>query len=144
MPRRAVRGLSTVLVIAVLATLGALTVPAVGLVTAAIGEDSRALDHRGAKQAAAAGVEWGRYRVAIPVAPACVAAQTLAGLPPTVGRHTVTVRCTVSAPLVEGAATLRRYRIEATACNQPAAGACPNPVPGGGYVQARVVAFVER
>ena len=125
LPRRPVRGLSTVLVIAVLATLGALTVHAVGLVNAAIGDDSRALDHRRATQAAAAGVEWGRYRAAIPALPVCAAAQTLAGLPATLGNHTVTVRCTVNGPFVEGATTLRRYRIEATACNQPAAGACP-------------------
>lgn len=35
------------------------------------------------------------------------------------------------------------YRLTATACNQPAAGACPNPAPGVDYVERLVQAAVE-
>lgn len=141
---RPVRGASSMLVIAVLATLGALTVHAVGLVQGALAGDALAVDHRRAAQAAAAAAEWGRYRAAIPAVAVCAATQNLAGLPATLGNHTVTVRCTVSGPYNEGGPALRRYRIEATACNQPSGGFCPHPAPAADYVQQAAVAYVER
>ena len=145
MPRRAQRGVSSLLVLALLVTLGSLTVHAVGLVTSALGDDSRALAQARAAEAAAAGVEWGRYRVRVAPLPLCTAAQSITTLPGALQPFTVTVRCSVSGPYSEGAGPLRRYRVAATACNQPAGGACPNPaLPGANYVQHSAVANLER
>jgi MSHA biogenesis protein MshP len=57
---------------------------------------------------------------------------------------TVSMTCLARGPYTEGAATLRRYFLTATACNQPAGGTCPNPAPGADYVERQVSAEVER
>ena len=53
----------------------------------------------------------------------------------------VTVTCT-RAQTTEAGATVSIYRLIATACNRPAAGACPG-TPGGSYVERQVTATVE-
>jgi len=141
--QRGVSIISAILLIVLLTGLGAVIV-AVGQVQSA----AAGLDVAGSRagHAAQAGIEWGKYQVLIPAAPVCPAAFPLAGLPGSLAPYTVTVTCAVSGPYTEGAATLSRYTITATACNQPAAGACPNPAPAPGpsYVERQLTAQVER
>ncbi len=119
-----------------------------------------ALDVQGVRayQAARSGLEWGMYQVQAtsaynfsygspatavgavgPNARACTgasgsfvpAATTLAGF-------TVTVACDQSVPAIAGEPLV--YTVTATACNQPASGACPNMTnPGGNYIERRLV-----
>lgn len=95
-----------------------------------------------AYQSARAGIEWGVFnfrRNATCAAPASfVPGGTLAGF-------TVTVECLLNEMVTtndESGATVIVRRIVATACNQPAAGACPNPVPGDNYVERRLSVVV--
>ncbi|MBL8342581.1 MAG: agglutinin biogenesis protein MshP [Rubrivivax sp.] len=142
---RPARGFASVLVIALLVTLSTLAVHTTGLVTAAIGDDTRALAEARAAEAAAAGLEWGRQRVAIPAVAVCTPAQTLVTLPGTLQPFAVTVRCAAGPPLVDGGTALRRYQLSATACNVPLAGACPNAATGSGdYVQRTLQVVVHR
>ena len=94
---------------------------------------SSQLDQQGTRayQAARAGIEWGIFRqvrggglCAIVDGKAVTSTNTFA-LPSssTLGAFTVTVRCT---PVPGMDATLARTVINATACNQPDSGACPN------------------
>lgn len=99
-----------------------------------------ALDLAGARVrlAAQAGIEWGAANAFN--AGACGAAHTLAT---TVNGMTVTVGCTTVASgntTEAGLGTI--YRIVATACNFPAAGACPGAA-GPNYVERRLEALVE-
>jgi MSHA biogenesis protein MshP len=142
--RRPARGASSLLLLMILVTLGGLTVHTVGLVTAALGDNSRALSHERAMQAAAAGLEWGRFRVSTGAAALCTPVQSINTLPGTLRAYTVTVRCTVAGPFNEGAAVRRLYRLSAVACLQAGAGGCPAAAAGADYVQARVVGVVER
>jgi MSHA biogenesis protein MshP len=133
--RRPARGMSSLLMLAILVTLGSLSVHAVGLITNALGDDARAVAEARAAEAAAAGLDWGRERVLR--APAvCTAAQSITTLPGTLAPYTVTVRCQVGAPVLDGGTSRRRFALTATACNQQSAGACPTAaVPNAGYVQ---------
>ncbi|MBI5719473.1 MAG: agglutinin biogenesis protein MshP [Burkholderiales bacterium] len=144
-PRRPERGVSSVLVLAILVTLGSLAVHATGLVTGALGDDSRAIAQARAAAAAEAGLEWGRHRVLVPATPVCTPALTLNALPGTLQGYAVTVRCTAGPLLTDGGAPLRRYQLVATACNLPAAGACPNAATAAGdYVQRTVQVVLHR
>lgn len=138
------RGVSGVMVIAVLVLLGGLSVYAVGLVTSVHDGTTRELAYARATLAAEAGLDWGRWRVRAAAAPLCAPAQTLTTLPGTLAPYAVTVRCTASGPFTEGAATVRVYRIDASACNLPAAGTCPNATASADYVQAGASALIER
>ena len=132
--------MSSLLMLGILVTLGALSVHAVGLVTSVLGDDSRALALARTSEAAAAGLEWGRERVARAGGPLCTAVQSINALPGALAPYTVTVRCTATAVAEAGIAA--RYLVTATACNETAAGTCPGPVnPGPDYVQ-RTVQFV--
>lgn len=143
-PRRSQRGLSALLVIAVLVLLGGLTTYSVGLVTSAQGGYGRELSFSRADSAARAGLDWGQYRVnALPV-PACTAAQSINTLPGQLRPFTVTVRCVANGPYTETALPVRTYQISATACSQPAAGACPNPAPGADYVERTHATLITR
>ncbi len=129
---------TAIFLVVVLASLGAAMVAAFNTQHTAV-----ALDVQGARayQAARAGIEWGVYQqlrnnscaanssFAMPAAYGAVAS-SLAGF-------TVTVSCR-SVPGPGGAAALTRRVIRATACNQAAGGACPNPTQSLDYVQ-RVV-----
>jgi MSHA biogenesis protein MshP len=118
-----------------------------------------ALDVQGVRayQAARAGMEWGAHRVLDPnnslnpatcsptVMPACPASPThLAGLPGSLAPFTVTVTCTMTADTTEGNRNVRVFTLVAEACNQPVAGACPNPAPAGDYVNRQLLASVSK
>lgn len=143
-PGRHQRGVSGVMVIAVLVLLGGLTTFAVGLVTSVQSSYARELSFARATQAAEAGLDWGRWRITAVPAPTCTAAQTLTTLPGTLLPYAVTVRCTLSGTFAEGPSTVRVYRIDSSACNLPAGGICPNPTASSDYVQATASAIVER
>jgi MSHA biogenesis protein MshP len=138
------RGFSGVLVIVVLVLLGGISTYAVGLVTSVHSAYARELSHARATQAAEAGLDWGRYRISAGAAATCTAAQSINTLPGTLQPYTVTVRCTASAVLSESGAALRAYRISATGCSQPLAGACPNVIGGTDYVERTVSTVVIR
>ncbi len=127
-------GVGLVTAIFLLVVLASLAIAIVSLSSAQ--QVSSALDTQGtlAYQAARAGGEIGTYRV-LRGGGTCLASDNIA-LPAgtSLGAFTVTVTCVKSTP----AAGLERYLVRATACSEPAAGACPNPNPGADYVQ-RVV-----
>ncbi len=132
---RSQRGLSALLVIAVLVLLGSVTAYAVRLVTTAQAGAARETAHARVVAAARAGLDWGRFRVQVPAVPQCTAAQSIGTLPGALAPYTVTVRCTAGAALQESGATVRAYRLSATACNRPAGGQCPNAAGGADYVE---------
>lgn len=99
-----------------------------------------ALDVDGARayQAARAGVEWG---VARALASNCVGSSNL----DTLNGVAITVTCAVQATgdaVEAGLGSL--YSITSTACNQPAAGACPGAAGPPNYVERRINVVVER
>jgi len=120
------RGMSSILMLALIVTLGTLAVHAAGLVSAASGDGTRALAQQRAAAAAQAGLEWGRLRASAMPAPLCAPLQNITTLPGTLQPYTVSVRCTAGPVLSDGGTPLRRYEVQATACNLPAGGACPN------------------
>ena len=138
------RGLSGILILAVLVVLGALLTYSIGLVTSVHSGFARELSFARATQAAEAGLDWGRFRVSNGAAALCLPAQTLTTLPGTLQPYAVTVRCTLSGSYSETGATVRRYRLTATACNLPLAGNCPNPVASADYVERQVSGLAER
>ena len=121
---------------------------------------SSAMDVEGerAYQAARSGIEWGVYQVqatpaynfsygtppvavgsANPNSRVCPASPTSFAFPataPTLSAFTVTVQCTAYPDTTYHGPTV--YQLIATACNQPAAGACPNASPGQGYIERQV------
>lgn len=117
-----------------------------------------ALDIQGVRayQAAKSGVEWGIYQVeatpaynfsygtpavavgnANPNTRACPASPaSFAPVAPTLAGFTVTVTCVASVDVNNGPTV---FRVVSTACNQPAAGACPNNAPTSpDYVERRI------
>ena len=117
-----------------------------------------ALDIQGVRayQAAKSGVEWGNYQIeatpaynfsygtpavavgnANPNTRACPASPaSFAPAAPTLAGFTVTVTCVVT---VDGNNGPTVFRVVSTACNQPAAGACPNNAPTSpDYVERRI------
>jgi MSHA biogenesis protein MshP len=116
-------------------------------------QSSQQLDVQGARayQAARAGIEWGAYQVLDPnatlgaaVLPACPVSPTnLTGLAGSLSVFTVTVTCTATTT-TEANRNVGAYRVIATACNQPSAGACPNPAPASGYVERQIDAVFSK
>lgn len=143
-PRTRQRGVSVILMIAVLVLLGGIMVYAVGLVTSAQSGYSREIASGRAEAAAQAGLDWGRFRASIPALPVCAAAQSINTLPGTLAGYTVTVRCTASGPYSEGGTPVTHYRLVATACNRPQAGQCPNATASADYVERTLSGFVMR
>jgi MSHA biogenesis protein MshP len=117
-----------------------------------------ALDIQGVRayQAAKSGVEWGIYQVeatpaynfsygtpavavgnANPNTRACPASPaSFAPAAPTLAGFTVTVTCAATVDVNNGPTV---FRVVSTACNQPAAGACPNNAPTSpDYVERRI------
>jgi MSHA biogenesis protein MshP len=118
-------------------------------------EKASVLDLQGAQayQAARAGVEWGAYQLlrdsAGAFATACDGAsyaapirQNLSGLAGSLGSFTASVECG-SASFTETANTFRVYQLRVTACNMPAAGACPGAV-GPTYVERQLQVVISR
>lgn len=146
---------SAIFILVVLAALGAFIVNV--STTQQIGS---ALDIQGVRayHAARAGIDWGIFRVqstaaynfsygpgpgpvgtASPNTRACPASPaSFVSAAPTLGGFTLTVTCLATADPGGGPTT---YTIVSTACNQPAAGACPNITnPGTDYVERRLEA----
>lgn len=117
-----------------------------------------ALDIQGVRayQAAKSGVEWGIYQIeatpaynfsygtpavavgnANPNTRACPASPaSFAPAAPTLAGFTVTVTCAATVDVNSGPTV---FRVVSTACNQPAAGACPNNAPTSpDYVERRI------
>lgn len=123
--------LTAIFILVVLAVLGA------AMVTVSTNQQTgSAQDIQGARayQAARAGLEWALYKVstgaACPASPTSFqpAATTMSGF-------TVTVTCGAGSSF--GGPTV--YSVVATACNQPAAGACPNTAsPTALYIERRL------
>lgn len=133
--RRRSRGVSLVTAIFLLIVLSGIGAAVVSLTTAQ--HTSSAYDVLGARayEAARSGVDFAMYDLAINKR--CVTSNL--ALPATLAGFTVTVQCVQTQMLMaDGSTDLKPVRITATACNQPAGGACPNPAPGADYVQ-RVV-----
>lgn len=105
-----------------------------------------AADVRGSRAALAAqaGVEWGSFRLLRDNSCAASSSFNAGG---SLAEFTVTVACqpagTAGANDEGGSAVLVR-RIVATACSQPAAGACPNPAPDNNYVERQFSSVVVR
>lgn len=141
----------------VLWLLGAVIVAVSGLQQSAAALDARGVQ---AYAAARAGIEWAAYHVLDPertanpascdpvVLPDCPGAggvATLSGLAGSLAPYTVTVQCTLQpANATEGRRQIRTYVVQATACNEPTAGACPGAAPGAGYVERRIVATLSK
>lgn len=133
--RRRSRGVSLVTAIFLLVVLSGIGAAVVTLSTAQ--HTSSTYDVLGARayEAARSGVDYGMYDWFI--TKRCT--NTNLALPATLASFTVTVQCTqTQLVMADGTTTLTAVRITATACNQPAGGACPNGAPGPDYVQ-RVV-----
>lgn len=145
---------SAIFILIVLAALGAFVVN-----ISTNQQIGSVLDVQGVRtyQAAKAGIEWGLYRIQStpaynfsygpppdmvvgkihPNQRACPAATT-SFIPsaPTLSGFTVTVTCTATPDGVGGPTV---YTLTSTACNQPAAGACPNTAPTSShYVERRI------
>lgn len=91
-----------------------------------------------AHAAARAGAEWGLYNS---LRNNACAASTSIALGGSLAGYTATVTCTRSA-FNEGGATVNMDTIVANACNQPAAGACPNNAPAANYVERQMTVTV--
>lgn len=134
MPARGFSLISAIFLLLVLSALGA----AMMMITTT-SQVSSAQDVQGERAylAARAGVEWGLYQqLRLNACAANVSFALPAGT--TLSNFTVSVRC-LKTPGANSA--LDRYTLTATACNQPAAGACPHAASANDpeYVQ-RVVA----
>ncbi len=136
------RGFSIITAIFLIVVLAALGAFAVSMFR--VQQSSAAFDELGTRgyQAAQAGIEWGAWQVLRPVVASCTAATNLA-LPGSLVLFTVTVNC-ISTTHTEASNVVNIYQLTATACNQPAGGACPNPAPGPDYVERQVQGAVER
>jgi MSHA biogenesis protein MshP len=142
--------ISAILLIVLLAGLGAVAVSVNSAQNDAGGLDVQGLR---ANQAAQAGIEWGSYQVMLPpynpavAPPACPAATNLV-LPGSLAGFVASVTCVQSGTYTDGAGQTNHatYRLTATACNLPAAGTCPNPAaaPGTGYVERQITSLVQR
>jgi len=131
--QRGVSLVAAIFLVVVLAFLAVAIVTVTSTQQAAYG-----LDVQGTRayQAARSGVEWGLHRqlrsaALCPVANGASSTTSFA-MPAntTLSPYTVSVTCTTT---VLGA--LKRYRMRSVACNQPAAGACPNANNSPDYVQ---------
>lgn len=139
------RGFSALMIIAVLLMVGAVVPFAVGLVTSVHDGHARALSFARATQAAQAGLDWGRWRIGNGAAATCSALQSINTLPGTLRPYTVSVRCTLAVSVSEGGVPVSAYRLVATACNQPLAGACPNAAStAADYVERSASTLVQR
>ena len=137
------QGVSVVLMLALIVLLGGMLVFTVSVSSSMHAGAAREIGAARAAQAAAAGLEGGRFRVRMGAAANCAAATNLT-LPLASGAHPVTVRCTLTGTHAEGAATVRTYQLTATACRPAAAGACPNAVVSSDYVEALATGSSER
>lgn len=127
-----------IFLLVILAALGAFLVTVSGLF-----QVGSALDLQGARayQAARAGIEWGAFQSLRNGA--CPAPTNLTFAGTGLADFTTTVVCTENS-YTEQSATVIVDQVSATACNQPAAGACPNAAPGSNYVERQISITVSR
>jgi len=146
---------TAVFLLVVLSLLGVFIVSVTGLQ-----QSSQQIDVLGVRayMAARAGIEWGAWQVLDPnndlpgfggtanLAPCPGVTTHLTGLGGSLSPFTVTVTCnaTINSPTTEGNRNVAAYLVIATACNQPAAGACPNPAPASGYVERQLQATLSK
>lgn len=122
-----------------LVVLGGLAAWLMRLTTATLAQEALELEGARAYQAAQAGMEAGIYAAR---SGSCTAQTlTFAGQ---LARFTASVACTAHNS-EEGGVTLNFYEISSIACNQPAAGHCPNATPTlPEYAERHIHATVER
>jgi MSHA biogenesis protein MshP len=137
------RGFSVVLMLALIVLVGGMLAYTVSLGSTMHASMAQEIAAARASRAAQAGLEWGRFRIRMGAAPNC-AATTHLNLPLASGAMPVTVRCTLTGTHTEGAATVRTYRLSATACRPAAAGSCPNAAGSGDYVEQVASGSAER
>jgi MSHA biogenesis protein MshP len=127
-------GFAIVTAIFIIVALAALAAAIVSLVRTQ--QTGSTLDTEGARayRAARAGVEWGANNSLRNNT--CTAATSFA-LGGTLGAYTATVTC-LRSQHNEAGTTVNIDTIVATACNQPAAGNCPNPAPGAAYAERQI------
>lgn len=153
-------GIAIVTAIFLLVALAGLAAAVVTLTTAQQSGTAQDMQGMRAYQAARAGIEWALYTAQQsglnPPRPALTfnctsSAQSVTrnvALPANTTLSAFTVTLVISCDsLVAGIAggdandmTAAHVKITATACNQPAAGACPNLAPGADYVQRVITA----
>lgn len=136
------RGFSIITAIFLIVVLAALGAFAVGMFR--VQQMTAALDELGARgyQAAQTGIDWGAWQV-LRGAGTCAGATGNLALPGSLSSFTVSVACSSSLHH-EAGTDMTIFQLTATACNQPAGGACPNPAPGPDYVERQVTGAVER
>lgn len=136
-------GVGLVTAIFLLVVLAGLAVALVSISSAQ--HTASALDIQGVRayQAARAGIEWGLYQNMRTPGQQCLPSASFP-LPATstLKDFAVTVNCVKIAAPSGGDASLARFVITATACNQPAAGACPNPGNSPDYVERQLVVTI--
>lgn len=137
------RGFSAVLMIGLIVLVAGMLSYAATVTSAAHDSTAREIASARVTQAARSGLEWGQFRVRPGVVPTCAANSNIT-LSYSSGNIAVTVTCTPSGPYTEGAASVSRYQITATACNPAAGGACPNGAGGSEYVEAQTAGASER
>lgn len=139
---RTQRGFSIVTAIFLVVVLAALAAFSVTL--SRVQQTTIAFDEFGtrARQAALAGLDWGRYQI-FQAGGACAAATNLV-MPAatTLAPFVTTVNCS-STSHVEGGGNVVIYTLVATACNQAVGGACPNPAPTADYVERQLQETLE-
>lgn len=121
------RGVSAVLLVAMLVFLASLTAYTLHFVGAAQGTRTMDLMLSRADQAAKAALEWQRYQLRNqPLATRC-AALTNIDVPLSTGlmRATVTCAVDVGSPFNENGTSVYSYTFTATACSPAVAGTCP-------------------
>jgi len=133
------RGFALPAAIFLLVVLGGLAAWMMRLTTATLAQEALELEGARAYQAAQAGLEAGIYGA---VGASCTSQNvTFTGA---LSRFTASVSCT-SSSADEGGSNVTLYRIVSIACNQPAAGACPNAAPTlAEYAERHLTATVER
>lgn len=140
--------IAAIAILVILAALGGFI-----LSVTALRDQSAGLDILGTRalNVARAGIDWGMYRIqnpedtgAAPLA-ACFATQDF---PKTTfdgaqGMFAVRVSCSLT-NAVESGNTIRIFQLTAVACNDPAAGACPNNASASpAYVERKITVLTE-
>ncbi len=132
---RLARGVSIVTAIFLLVVLSGLGVAIVTVSTSAQRSSVQDLLGSRAYEAARSGVEYGMYQLT--QASQCTGTTFVPG--GSLSAFTVTVQCTTTSTAMKDGSALTQSMIRATACNQPANGACPNAAPSSADYVQRVV-----
>ncbi|RZI86804.1 MAG: hypothetical protein EOP38_00465 [Rubrivivax sp.] len=143
--KQAQRGFSGVLVIVALVLISSLVAFGITLMTSVQSGYSQELSSARVKQAAEAGLDWGRYQLKrLPVAN-CPAVGVNVALPASMAPYTVTVVCTSNGlAYADGGTAVSIYTLTATACRLPqGALSCPANTDSPDYVEKTLTTWVE-